>query len=230
METKSKLRKELLVKRREFAKTPKKNAKDCEIFKELATLEQFKNADLVLSYVSTEIEVDTIRIIEHCFENKIQVAVPGIVRESACFDWEMRFFHIWQSPKTSPHFRGTGFIRHFTQKYSLIHKVLPAFSEQKHEKICTAKNTPRFSEVAVENFFQIGEVADFTRYKNAVCIVPALAFDVNKKRLGYGGGFYDRFFNAGEFSGLKIGLCYREFMSEFPVEEHDEGVDLIIWK
>jgi len=58
-------------------------------------------------------------------------------------------------------------------------------------------------------------------------IVPALAVDKNNYRLGYGGGFYDRFLK--NFKGLKIVCISKELIVEtvFP-EKHDVKIDLII--
>ena len=39
-----------------------------------------------------------------------------------------------------------------------------------------------------------------------IVIVPAVAYDVNCYRLGYGGGFYDRFLENTD--AVKIGFCY----------------------
>ncbi len=63
--------------------------------------------------------------------------------------------------------------------------------------------------------------------KNTLCIVPALAFDKEKNRLGYGGGFYDRYL-AG-FDGITVGLCRGEFLfDELPREVHDLPIKIII--
>ncbi len=42
--------------------------------------------------------------------------------------------------------------------------------------------------------------------KNSICIVPALSFDLKGYRLGYGGGYYDRFLK--NFPGITLGICY----------------------
>ena len=58
-------------------------------------------------------------------------------------------------------------------------------------------------------------------------VIPALGCDRNHYRLGYGGGFYDRFLK--DFRGNKI-VCLPSqliFDSVYP-EEHDIPVDLII--
>ena len=66
-----------------------------------------------------------------------------------------------------------------------------------------------------------------TNTKNALCIVPALAFDKHGFRLGYGGGYYDRFLS--EFQGISLGLFYHEFLhNELPRGNFDRAVDLLI--
>ena len=58
-------------------------------------------------------------------------------------------------------------------------------------------------------------------------IVPALAVDKNNYRLGYGGGFYDRFLSGVNIT--KIVCIPKEFLVKtvFP-EEHDIKIDKII--
>lgn len=58
-------------------------------------------------------------------------------------------------------------------------------------------------------------------------IVPGLAFDEKKNRLGFGAGYYDRFLS--ENKGIKIGLCYDfQIMGSIPTDEHDIKMDLVI--
>lgn len=58
-------------------------------------------------------------------------------------------------------------------------------------------------------------------------IIPALAVDKNNYRLGYGGGFYDRFLK--DFNGLKIVCIPKELIVEtIYTEKHDVKIDLII--
>lgn len=60
-----------------------------------------------------------------------------------------------------------------------------------------------------------------------LCIVPALSFDENGMRLGYGKGFYDRFLK--EFSGTSIGITYSElFCQKLPFDKYDIPVDFVI--
>lgn len=62
---------------------------------------------------------------------------------------------------------------------------------------------------------------------NALCIVPGLCFDKSGNRIGYGGGYYDRFLK--DFCGKTMGLCYDEcFLENIPRDGHDISVDLIL--
>lgn len=58
-------------------------------------------------------------------------------------------------------------------------------------------------------------------------VVPLLAFDKHLCRLGYGGGYYDKFLE--NFGGEKIGLAYDEqFSDDVARESHDVGLDKIV--
>ena len=62
-------------------------------------------------------------------------------------------------------------------------------------------------------------------------IIPMLAFDSNLNRLGYGGGFYDRFIKKIERQTIciKIGLALScQKINKVPVDKHDKKMDFII--
>ena len=64
--------------------------------------------------------------------------------------------------------------------------------------------------------------------KDCVVLVPGAAFDATGHRIGYGGGYYDRFLAAhqGLFS---IGLCFGFQLTDgVPCEEHDQSVNDMI--
>ncbi len=60
-----------------------------------------------------------------------------------------------------------------------------------------------------------------------IIFVPGVAFDLEKGRIGYGGGFYDRILK--DTKALKIGVAYSfQIFEKLPLEEHDQKVDMII--
>lgn len=63
--------------------------------------------------------------------------------------------------------------------------------------------------------------------ENTLCIVPGLGYDREKYRIGYGGGYYDRFLR--DFTGVSLGAFYSEFYGErLPRDEYDIPLDIII--
>ncbi len=63
--------------------------------------------------------------------------------------------------------------------------------------------------------------------KKSVCVVPALCCDRSGNRLGYGGGYYDRFLR--NFNGKTVCLCYSRFSDvDLPFEEYDVPCDMVI--
>lgn len=68
------------------------------------------------------------------------------------------------------------------------------------------------------------EVKDFSA---SLCVVPAIAFDKRKYRLGYGKGYYDRFLK--NYAYKSVGVCYNNLVvDELPADEYDIPVDIII--
>ena len=65
-----------------------------------------------------------------------------------------------------------------------------------------------------------------------IVVVPALAFDSIKNRIGFGGGYYDTFLNKVREKNkntLFIGVCYDfQMIEEVPLEGHDITLDLVI--
>lgn len=71
-----------------------------------------------------------------------------------------------------------------------------------------------------------GPVAEDT---TALVLMPGLAFDREGHRIGYGGGFYDKFL-ASEPNHPTVALCYAfQMVEKIEPEEYDIPVDCVIW-
>ena len=67
-------------------------------------------------------------------------------------------------------------------------------------------------------------ISDFS---DAVVFVPALAFDREGYRLGYGGGYYDRFLSAHRVTS--VGVTYEDFLTDsLPRDPYDQAVNFIV--
>ncbi len=65
-------------------------------------------------------------------------------------------------------------------------------------------------------------------FENVFCITPGLVFDMNFNRVGYGAGYYDRFF-AEHPSILKIGVSFDcQLIDALSPKSHDVKMDYIV--
>lgn len=64
---------------------------------------------------------------------------------------------------------------------------------------------------------------------HALVLMPGLAFDAQGHRIGYGGGFYDRFLQL-EPEHPTVALCYSfQMMPALETEAFDIPVDAVLW-
>lgn len=158
-EYKNVLRKRFKERRRSMTLQQKADC-DRKIANRLTLLSAYKHAKTIIAYVSTEIEVDTIQIIEAAFRDGKQVAVPRCVPGTR----EMEFYRIHNLQDLE------------VGSYQLLEP----------------KQDPAM------------RLLDFS---DSICVVPALACDRDGYRLGYGGGYYDRFLR--NYPGRKILILYK---------------------
>ena len=66
-----------------------------------------------------------------------------------------------------------------------------------------------------------------TDYSSGLCLIPALTFDKEGYRLGFGKGYYDRF--LAKFKGETAGLCYECCISQkLPRGKFDRSADVVV--
>jgi len=79
-----------------------------------------------------------------------------------------------------------------------------------------------------KNSFGLHEPLETTEKLPDLIIIPGVAFDINGNRIGFGGGFYDRYLEGKKIR--TIGLCYGfQIVDNIPKEEHDIPVDELIF-
>lgn len=73
---------------------------------------------------------------------------------------------------------------------------------------------------------------DIAEDDDVLILMPGLAFDRKLNRLGYGGGFYDRYLERRKAAGtsfFKVSLAYDfQLFEELETEAHDEKIDALI--
>jgi 5-formyltetrahydrofolate cyclo-ligase len=66
--------------------------------------------------------------------------------------------------------------------------------------------------------------------KQILMLMPGLAFDRDFNRIGYGGGFYDRYLDQMQDCEIfKVSFAYDfQLVASLPVEEHDYKIDALV--
>lgn len=99
----------------------------------------------------------------------------------------------------------------------------------------TADNTLSLSYIDGLNSLKVGAFGILEPIKTVPCgydeidavVVPGLVFDKKGGRIGYGKGYYDRFFE--NTNAVRIAFCYDfQIVETAATEEHDVGMDIIV--
>ena len=64
-----------------------------------------------------------------------------------------------------------------------------------------------------------------------IILIPLVAFDNNLYRIGYGGGYYDRYINklSDKKNLLKVGIAYSyQKINKVPLNKYDKKLDMVI--
>ncbi len=161
-----------------------KDLNDDLIYKNFINSDLFKNSSTILTYISTDFEVNTKKIIEFSLKNNKNVYVPVINSNNS-----MHFYKI------------TSLNDLIVNKYNIL------------------EPKPIEKNKFINNYKQ----------NIVLCITPAIVYDKKGFRLGYGGGYYDKFFENNDC--VKVGLIYETFIVdnlENVTNEFDIPVNYII--
>lgn len=152
---------------------------DLKIITNILSLDEIKKSETVLSYVSTQAEIETDYFLNKMLMQNKCVAVPKCVENTR----NMNFYKI----------------------NSLSDTFKQSFGVREPNESCQK----------------------LTHFENSVCVIPALMFDKEGFRLGYGKGYYDRFLS--DYKGIKIGICYQNcLVDKLPHGFFDIAADIIV--
>lgn len=176
-EQKKQLRGELLRLRRE---TPRqqKQAIDRQICQHVINSPEYRQAQTIFAYWSTDEEIDTHAILADARQRGKRVCVPKCLKG-----------------------------------HRMIARQICSEADLTEQTFGIPEPGEQCSEIAPEEI--------------DLCLVPALACDASGIRLGYGGGFYDRFLP--QTAACRMVLCAQErFLQQVPAEQHDMHCDCVV--
>ena len=79
-----------------------------------------------------------------------------------------------------------------------------------------------------QGIMEPSDICDKAKIRDGLFIMPGLAFDYDFHRIGYGGGFYDRYLSE-DNTFIKAALAFDfQLLESIPYEEHDLKPDYII--
>ncbi|MBE6679249.1 MAG: 5-formyltetrahydrofolate cyclo-ligase [Ruminococcaceae bacterium] len=70
-----------------------------------------------------------------------------------------------------------------------------------------------------------------TPTRDTMIIMPGLLFDKHGRRIGYGGGYYDKYIRRHDalfYSSMTIGVAYSAFLSDIPIPYSDHDISCAI--
>ena len=164
-------------------------------------LEEYKNAESIYFYLTFNKEVQTAPMIRRALADGKRVAVPVTLPS------------------------GNSFYKDGRPKADYMEFIYVSSMKQIEEFPLSSMGIPEPDQEIV-----IREPERVAEEKKVLILMPGLAFDKNGNRIGYGGGFYDKYLSSHpdtEFT--KVALCFAfQIYDEIPTEPHDEKMDQIL--
>jgi len=169
------------------------------ICRHLQALAEYKRPRTVMAYVALEMEPNPWPLVREAWAEGKQVALP---RVDPPFE-EPRIPHI--------HDR----------------RLLPFLLEQQ------LVDDPRDHSGLRMDVFGISEpksvATEISVRELGLILVPCLAYDRQGRRMGKGGGFYDRFLSREDLTAVSCGLAFSEqVFTQLPTCPHDQPVDILV--
>lgn len=125
------------------------------------------------------------------------------------------------------------------ERQSYSHAVCRMLMEHKDNRVCCYKAFA--DEIDLSGFIAACREVRFPEKRGGeylvekpeevdVWVCPGLAFTLDGKRIGFGGGWYDRFLAAARPDALKLGVAYPwQIVEELPQEPTDVKLDRIVY-
>lgn len=199
------LRREKINQRRSLSKE-QRSQKSAQIAVELMSSEVWKRADNVLVYASYGAEVSTFELIDRALFSGKKVFCPKVE------DSGMEFYRIFSREDLKPGFRGI---------------LEPDGRTAVFEGLRTNdRQVPVAPRGGDDGRAALGKCP------KTLLIAPGTVFDREGHRIGYGGGYYDRY--LGGFSDddrpFSVGLCFScQLVERIWPKAHDIGMDWVIF-
>lgn len=177
-----------------------------ELKEQFCQLEAYREAECIYAYMSYNEEVRTMPIIEQAWADGKRVAVPKTYASGAKKN---------SKGEAIPDFMEFIYIRSMDD----CTKGYMGIPEPK-DAIC--------------GIDEVGDLdlskAQIAEEKKVLLLMPGLAFDRSGNRIGYGGGFYDKYLHSHrEVAFTLVALCFDfQMYDTVPTKAHDEKMDLII--
>lgn len=184
--------------------TEKERERRCvRIREQLVLCEMWKQAESVLTYVSYGTEVSTRELIGLALLEGKRVFCPRVEGK------KIEFYRILSENDLTPGFRGILEPDGKTERF-----------ERKGQEETHATLRQRASDGALPE-----------KSPKALLLAPGTVFDRKGNRMGYGGGYYDRY--LGQFPENTrpycVGLCFSCQLAErIAVQKHDIRMDMVI--
>lgn len=180
----------------------------------------YQDADIVLAYMSANQEVRTDRIISRALADGKKAAVP------VTFPGRRMEFVYYDT------------ITAFNEKWGIAEPVdgtaaLPMdCRDHSSEGVCSVEIGGSDGQPGIPAELSSYTIDFIDRFSRILVLLPGLAFGRDMNRIGYGGGFYDRYLKRLEKAGhhfTRTALCFDfQVFDTLPADELDQKCDLLI--